>query len=453
MLTDAPALLDFETPHGIKLHVSSLPSPNFATSYTIANTGVVDGSLSYLYTSLPLAAQSKCTHIPLRHVIRGYRSIGPLAPPQNSWEWEIWHGGKRVDKRPSLLYGRLFLPQRRLEALYLRRPSPTSLLKISAVSDEALPNGGTVLAEVKRDVGKYSAEFLCSTDSALLGFRGLYNFGPDAREQRLKSKHLPIICGPTTIPTSRPSAADVKRAYLESVTEDQPPPSPPSLFSLGTEIYYGLLNSTLGFSTGLRFTTLYPPHNSPPPNRAHSFPSSSNPLSHPTNGGYSSFPYTMTLILNPLMGNLSSTYAVKAGPHLSLCSKFDFNFYSYESGWEMGGELWRMKNGSSASSEDVEWARKMIRPDWIAGSEGDKDILRLPAFSDTRPVSPSLSDPKVTDEDVAGVLKARVDQNWRIGLLWEGRFKEVLFSVGASLDLKRREQIFRSLGCEIAYSS
>ena len=46
-----------------------------------------------------------------------------------------------------------------------------------------------------------------------------------------------------------------------------------------------------------------------------------------------------------------------------------------------------------------------------------------------------------------------VDQDWRIGLLWEGRIKELLFTLGASLDLKKREQIFRSVGIELQYSS
>jgi distribution and morphology protein 10 len=51
------------------------------------------------------------------------------------------------------------------------------------------------------------------------------------------------------------------------------------------------------------------------------------------------------------------------------------------------------------------------------------------------------------------VLKARVDQDWRVALLWEGRIKELLFTLGASLDLKKREQIFRSVGLELQYSS
>lgn len=245
--------------------------------------------------------------------------------------------------------------------------SPTRQLKITAVSDSSLNNGGTILALLQNDHGKYSTEYMYSTDSALMGVRGLYNFGTDPR-----------------VPPAAPITA------LEAADPVQ------GRFSAGAELYYGLLNKSGGISTGLRFTTL--------PN-------------------HTGFPYTMTLTLNPLMGNLSSTYSVKAGTNLALCSRFDFNFYSYESGLQLGCELWRRRR-----STDVEWAVRKLRPDW------------------ERPVvSP--------DDDVSGVLKARVDQEWRIGVLWEGRIKELLFTLGTSLDLKKREQIFRGVGIELQYSS
>ncbi|CAO2655429.1 Nn.00g104930.m01.CDS01 [Neocucurbitaria sp. VM-36] len=362
----ARALLEFQIPRGLRLQISSLAAPNFATSYTLGSVGVVDGSVSYLYSSLPLRKEFKSSHIDLHHVIRGYKHLQELRRPDENWWWEVWHAGKRVDRRNTLLYGRIFLPQSRLEALYLRRLTPTRQLRIAAVSDSNLNNGGTILTLLQNDFGKYSTEYMYSTDSALMGVRGLYNFGPD----------------PRLAPTEPVTPGEVEPVH--------------GRFSAGAELYYGLLNKSGGISTGLRFTTL--------PN-------------HP------GFPYTMTLTLNPLMGNLSSTYAVKAGPNLALCSRFDFNFYSYESELQLGCELWRRRN-----TADTEWAVKKLRPDWK---------------------QPSLS----PDDDVSGVLKARVDQDWRIGVLWEGRIKELLFTLGASLDLKKREQIFRSVGIELQYSS
>ena len=68
-----------------------------------------------------------------------------------------------------------------LEALYLRRLSPYRLLRLNCVSDASLPNGGTILALLQNDYGKYTTEYLYSTDSSLLGFRALYNFGYDPR--------------------------------------------------------------------------------------------------------------------------------------------------------------------------------------------------------------------------------------------------------------------------------
>ena len=127
------------------------------------------------------------------------------------------------------------------------------------------------------------------------------------------------------------------------------------------------------------------------------------------------------------MGSLSTTYAVKAGE--ALCSKFDFNAYSYESDVVFGCELWRMRMKVPKQRERSMAAKLEWRLDPV--------------------VEPAVPEP----EEVAGVLKARVDQNWKIGLLWEGRIKELMFTLGSSIDMKRRDQPFRALGLELQYSS
>ena len=276
----------------------------------------------------------------------------------------------------ALLYGRLFLPQSTLEALYLRRISPTQQLKLSCVSDSRLKNGGTILALFQHDVGKYSTEYLYSTDSALFGVRGLYNFGSDPR---------------TGAPSPESSSQTSTLPATTTISSPQSSEGFHGRFSAGAEIYYGVLNKSGGVSTGIRFTTL-PQH--------------------------SGFPYTMTLTLNPLMGNLSSTYAVKASPSLTLCSRFDFNVYSYESDLQVGMELWRRRR-----KPDLDWVYK------------------------------KLERKRTEDEDVTGVLKARVDQNWNIGVLWEGRVKELLYSCGVSMDFRRSDTPFTAVGLELQYSS
>ncbi len=380
LTTTANHLLDFDVPHGLSLHVSSLSSPNFATSYTLGSKGVVDGSLSFLYSSLGQNITSRSSHIPLENLIRGYRQLRQLSLPKAKALNQLQDDKSNTNtgRKDTLLYGRLYLPSSSLEALYLRRLSPNRLLRLNCVSDATLPNGGTVLALLQNDFGKYITEYLYSTDSSLLGFRGLWNFGYDPRVP-LDEQHV----------SSRPPRHpwDHQNGRL----------------SAGAEAYFSPINKSGGISTGLRFTTL--------------------PI-------HSGFPYTMTLTLNPLMGNLSSSYAVKAGPNLSLCSQFDFNVYSYESDVSLGLELWQM--GRPRTSEEVAWAKDLIRPGW-----GTKVV----------------PEKVVPDEDVTGVLKARMTDKGRASVVWECRVKELLVTLGAGLDLKKRESVVGRFGLEIAYSS
>lgn len=379
-----PGLLDFPTPHGLQLNVSSLSSPNFATAYKLGSTGLINGYLSYLYTSLPLSTLvAKSSLIPLPALVPGYRQLHYLRLPDHPWWWEIWHQGRRIDKRDALLYGRLYLPNPTLEALYLRRLSPRSQLRVSCVSDHRLPNGGSILALLQHDTARHSTEYIYSTDSALLGFRGLYNFGPE-----------PSLLPPA--PTAGLTSTLSPQPQL-SPPPQIPPPSPPhGRFSAGLELYYSPLNKSSGTSAGLRFATL---------------------PAHP------GFPYTMTLTLNPLMGGLSTTYSVRASSRLALSSRFDFNVYSYESGLRVGGELWRSKR----RGREREGAYKERRNEAAAEVE--------------------------VEDDIAGVLKARLDQTGEIALLWEGRFKELVYGCGATVDFRRGENMLRGVGLEICYSS
>lgn len=51
-------------------------------------------------------------------------------------------------------------------------------------------------------------------------------------------------------------------------------------------------------------------------------------------------PTTITAILNPLLGHIQAAYASRVSRDLALCSRFNFNAYSYESEWSMGAEWW-----------------------------------------------------------------------------------------------------------------
>ena len=252
-----------------------------------------------------------------------------------------------------------------------------------------------MLALLQHDRGKYSTEYLYSTDSALLGLRGLYNFGPGPPE------HVFNTARPS-LPQALDDAGPLNPNILSPGISSSPLHAlPAARLSVGGECYFSPLNKSGGMSTGLRFSTL-PRH--------------------------SGFPYTMTLTLNPLMGNLSSSYSVVASPLLALSTRFDFNVYSYESDLVVGMELWRLQD---EEKDELSWAKRKM------GS--------------VKQASRQEADTKA--EKVDGVLKARLDQRGNVGLLWEGRVKELLYSCGVNVDLRGGENLVRGLGVEVCYSS
>ena len=66
-----------------------------------------------------------------------------------------------------------------------------------------------------------------------------------------------------------------------------------------------------------------------------------------------------------------------------------------------------------------------------------------------------------SNTNTSGVLKALINEQGSISLLWEGKIKDLLFTTGVVLDMNmsststsmRNEGVFKSLGFEVAYSS
>lgn len=137
-------LLNFSIPKGFNATVSSQPTSNSFTSYTLSNLGFVSGSISYLYTSKPLADVQTSREINLKDVIAGYKFLEPLKKQEDAIYSEVWQNGVRVDTKDTLLYGRMFLPGNALEAMVARRLSPTTQLLIKCVSDSRIKNNGAV---------------------------------------------------------------------------------------------------------------------------------------------------------------------------------------------------------------------------------------------------------------------------------------------------------------------
>ncbi|KAI5457776.1 hypothetical protein BGZ63DRAFT_467036 [Mariannaea sp. PMI_226] len=408
------ALLNFQTPRGLRLTLSALASPNFATSYQLGSVGIVDGSISYLFSSVPLRLllTPQTENVPLPDLLRSYRPLAEL-----SRRTELLPETSQDKPEPSLLYGRLYLPQSLVEALVVKRLSPALQVQLSAVSAQHLRNGGTVLGLAQYDVGKYALEGLASSDGGLLGFRGVYNFGGDADVRN----------------SPRPNEngnGERERIY--------------GRFSTGGEIYYGTLNKSGGISLGTRFATL------------------------PSHKGT---PLSATLTLNPLMGNISASYAVVAGKHCSLASRMEFNIFSYESAWAIGMELWRKPFKRPVLDEEEEEKKKKkktttTKEETLKPKDQRKDGERSfqaklewrldepePVIKQAPAPPKQIEEEKPGEEEYAGVLKTRLDQNLRIGFLWEGRVKSLLFSLGTGIDLRKLDKPFRTLGLEIQFSS
>ncbi|RAK75721.1 mitochondrial distribution and morphology protein 10 [Aspergillus fijiensis CBS 313.89] len=418
----AQSLLDFSTPERLRVHLSSLSTPHFATSYTLGTVGLIDGSVSYLFSTVPLNhAASRSALIPLRKLSPGYRQVqAPVAPIENFRVDSILDDLNHLpgsDDNPSRNHGRsqkatlfhatLHLPPpTTLNALFLRRISPTMQLSLAVCSTRGPPLSksapqASLLTQLSHNTGKYSNEYLFSTDNALFGWRGLWNFGPD--------------------PRATPTAST----------------QPLSLLSAGAEAYYSPVSSLIGMSTGLRFSTL-PAATDVPSSSSSSSCSSTSSASNSSNSSnsnnpISTFPYTLTLTLTPLTGSLSTTYSLRASPNLAFSSRFGFNVYSWESEMVAGMELWR-KSRRAAPADDpdddeLEWARRKMR------GERHPPLPSSPAVRKTDPLGQLHPAKKTAGQEEANesVLKIRVDQSWNVRLLWEGRVKELLVSAGVGL--------------------
>lgn len=534
--------------------------PKFGTSYSI---GIKDGWISYLYSSRPLttrppaaatstsastsASATSSDQIPLRDLLQCYRPLSSHASRH-----AVGHG---------LVYGRLYLPQNRLEALLAARVRPEVHLTLRAVSQDHLRHGATLLGLAAWDDprGRFGVETLASSDGGVLGLRGLWNAtnppssalgagagGEQALSSSSSSSSLPALSNSTTNAASPHFADDSNHQSPPQTSQtstngngsttpqiQQQQQNDPSYgdkeringrFSAGGEIYYGLLNKSGGVSVGGRFQTL--------------------PTHHGT-------PLTATLTFN-LLGHVSATYAVTSGD-CTLASCFGFNMYSYESDWAVGMELWNRRGGPGAAAAaaapapttpvlpaslaspedaaegkseaagrqgefkeaerateddnaaaaaglppttimrfaDAETPTKVVRTVGTAGEavmvvpsgpaagagagagaaptrEEERKRTRERSFQAKLewrldeededdnvpvPVETAVVDKRSGDEFPTGVLKCRCDQYMRVGLLYEGRYKSLLFSLGTDVDLKRLDAPFRTVGLAVQFSS
>ncbi|KAG0230778.1 Mitochondrial distribution and morphology protein 10 [Actinomortierella wolfii] len=209
-------------------------------------------------------------------------------------------------------------------------------------------------------------------------------------------------------------------------------------WSAGAELYYSATEKLGGVSMGLRYRTLPPLTPLAASADGHPYPTSTGPEHH-----QNYIPMTITQTLNPIMGHVSSSYAAQVSPDLGLCSRFDFNLYSYDSELTVGLEWWLREKRSLSSSTSItpppppSLAATLQTEDDGAGlvktlEERRQERLQmeqLEAEAATQNQHPHSLAP------VIGVLKARFGIQSGLAILWEGRFNKLLFSFGVVADM------------------
>lgn len=153
-------ILNFSIPNNLRLDVSSQSSDFLASSFTLSNQHSVNGSVSYLYSSMALKNTVGTRDISLQEICKGGDTPNQTPKPG----------------RDSLLYGRMYFPGSSLEAMIIKKLASNVQLLIKCISNPYLAQNGTMIMYLQKNTGKYSNELIYSTNESLIGLRCLYNF-------------------------------------------------------------------------------------------------------------------------------------------------------------------------------------------------------------------------------------------------------------------------------------
>ncbi|CAO3641723.1 unnamed protein product [Cunninghamella blakesleeana] len=202
-------------------------------------------------------------------------------------------------------------------------------------------------------------------------------------------------------------------------------------WSLGTEIYYGTLDKSGGLSTGVRYRT---PPSSPSPINA-------------------------TYTLNPIVGHMTTAYVAQVSDNLAMCSRFDFNIYSYESDLALGFE-WRTKNATSKlmnKTTPLDNDTTLISASTVTAiNNNDNNNISSSSSSNNSSSNNNNSTTDVNNKQtnkLEGLMKVRLGFATGLAMMWEGRYKNTLFGIGLTADLTNQSNPIRTMGIEVQYFS
>ncbi|KAJ1034625.1 hypothetical protein NDA18_001481 [Ustilago nuda] len=574
LTSSSSAILDFRVPTGLSLSMSASPTPPFFTTYRLGALPNLAAGIGYIYASTrePIDFGKSSSDVRLKEIIERFRIVEsprrPVSAARTKQDEPYWLAGQVYLDSTSpaplrgkeeegageyLIYGCMHVPSGRLDALWTRRVTRTTQLIVTAVSTRpkyalnAIQDAATYTASssttaaksggpagsvekveassatlssssanpstsqtassdlgppgstnlqftLQRDTGRWFTEYSYSVDDALWGFRVLHNFAYPSDASGLCS-NSDALHSTECLSTLAQTATEVDTDAGGGLR---------GRFSAGAEVFVSAVEKSAGLSTGIRFSTL--------PDT----PSSCTlPIISPDctpEKGPSQPPTVITATLNPMMGHLSTAYAARMARDVVVCSRFDFNVYSYESEWSLGGEYWLRGNTDALGQSDMvqpvpaqtkesTCSRPVIAssPNLSLRDAGSpktnlSDETAAP-LAKTASVSlqphETLSSPShlcaamppqlVTAagwsahckmlSPITGLLKARISTACDIGLVWQGRLSNCLVSLGVKADLSStslsphsrstaslhashgKMGIVKSLGLEVMYFS
>ncbi|KAI5894084.1 uncharacterized protein SCHCODRAFT_02623675 [Schizophyllum commune H4-8] len=474
------ALLDFPVPRGLHLAVANSPNASFATAAALHASPALAADVAYAASSAPIALPPSPS-IALPQASSAFAV--PPAPRRPVPKDEEWRAGERVDTKDWLLYGRLYAPASRLDALAALRMSPT-MHGLAAAISRPPPAPSSLLVSVHHDTGPWATDASYSADDGMWGLRVLHNFSPRAPEAAAATRGDDAASAPPARVDSEDAMGGLR-----------------GRFSVGAELYVSAREKSAGLSTGVRFTTLdFDPAQAPPPTLTNTQPSDlfTSPTLAPAEPTHSLMsspspsastsssqslptlwqpPTVLTALFNPMLGHLSASYAARVGRDVALASRFGFNMYSYESEWTMGVEWWLRKAPDDADEpaavplqdaveddlrrpglgDEVDKVEGLEEKVASAGTRAWERVTMRDRESDSTATTSAASrtngSASIPPGTLTGVVKARASTNRDLALLWEGRVRNMLVALGVVGDFSSRTRPIRAIGLELAYYS
>ncbi|ODQ77853.1 hypothetical protein BABINDRAFT_163232 [Babjeviella inositovora NRRL Y-12698] len=296
-------LLHFSTPQGVSFSLSNQSTKYTASNLHLTSTGSIQGSVGYCYSTVPL----NNVFTTQDGIVDQILYYNPASKAKN-------RQANRLSDTSSLYYGRMYFPGSTLEAMYIKRFSPTAQLIVKCVSFPSLKqlnkNLGALTFNYQKITERSAREFIYSTKGGMLGFRYMY--------------HVPLDV----------EADDLQTAGGESMLSA-------SSLTVGSEVWYGSLNMSPGLSCALRYSSVIALHQRYAASRLPKM----------------ALPFSLSLACNPIIGQLSSSYCISTlgkWNHLYLASSYDFNVYSYRSDLTVGFEYYTKEPETDPKTDSKE---------------------------------------------------------------------------------------------------